>query len=101
MKYTRTHTHPHALNSYRHPLLLQWLAYFHLHQLHDLREDLDGVGVGDERVHASTVHDGGGHGLQHVSAQVHLLQLLQFGHFTDGTRGKWWVSETCSMQVSE
>lgn len=62
------------------PLLL---SYFHLHQLHDLRKDLDGVGVGDERVHPPAIHDGGGHGLQHVSAQVHLLQLLQLGHFTE------------------
>lgn len=65
-------------------------TYFHLHQLHDLREDLDGVGVGYERVHPSAVHDGGGHRLQHVSTQVHLLQLLQLGHFTAGQRD--WLS---------
>lgn len=52
------------------------LTYFHLRQLHDLGKNLNGVGVGDERVHSPTVHDGGGNSLQHVSAQVNLLQLL-------------------------
>lgn len=66
------------------------LSYFHLHQLHDLWEDLNGVGVGYEGVHPSAVHDGGGHCLQHVSAQVHLLQLLKLGHFTVGQRD--WLS---------
>lgn len=70
-----------SITTHRDVLLLR--SYFHLHQLHDLRKDLDGVGVGDERVHPPAIHDGGGHGLQHVSAQVHLLQLLQLGHFTE------------------
>lgn len=69
------------IKTYGDVLLL--LPYFHLHQLHDLGEDLDGVGVGDECVHSPAIHDGGGHSLQHVSAQVHLLQLLQLGHFTE------------------
>lgn len=69
--------------------MLLALSYFHLHQLHDFWKDLDGVGVGDKRVHPSTVHDGGGHSLQHVSAQVHLLQLLQLGHFTIRNKSKF------------
>lgn len=60
------------------------LSYFHFHQLHDFGKDLDGVGMGNERVHPSAIHDGGGHSLQHVSTQIHLLQLLQLGHFTEG-----------------
>lgn len=64
--------------------MLLLLAHFHLHQLHDLRKNFDGVGVGDECVHSPAIQDGGGHSLQHVSAQVHLLQLLQLGHFTEG-----------------
>lgn len=57
-------------------------TYLHLHKLHDLGEDLYCVGVGDECVHTSEVHDGGGHRLQPVPTQVQLLQLLQLGHFT-------------------
>lgn len=62
------------------------VPYFHLHQLHDLRKDLNGVRVGNQCVHAPAVHNGGGDRLQHVATEVHLLQLLQLGHFTESNK---------------
>lgn len=76
-------------------------AYFHLHQLHDLRKDFDGVGVGDERVHSPAVHDGGGDGLEHVSAQVHLLQLFQFGHFAEGQDKALGEADVCETALTQ
>lgn len=61
-----------------------WSETTHLDfwELHDLGKDLDAVGVGDHRVHAPAVGDGGWDGFQFVPTYINFFKFLQFCHFT-------------------